>query len=294
VRIHHINCATMCPFGGSLFGSPGGLFSEATLVCHCLVIETSDGLVLVDTGLGTEDVAHAGDRLGTPFLLGVRPRLDPEECAVRQIERLGFTANDVRHIVVTHLDVDHAGGLPDFPNATVHLHETEHAAAMRPLTFRERERYRAVQWAHGPKWKTHGGLAEGESWFGFDAVRALSDDTQSRTDRCEVLIVPLFGHTRGHSGIAVRTDEGWLLHAGDAYFFEGEMSADPTCPAGLAAFQRLFAIHNTTRLANQARLRELVRDHASEVRVFCAHSPSELDRLGAGKRAGQRAGRRAA
>ena len=262
----------MCPFGGSLFGGSGGIFSAASLVCHCLVIESDDGLILVDTGIGTDDVANAGDRLGRSFVLGVRPRLDASECAVRQIERLGFTSDDVRHIVVTHLDVDHAGGLPDFPKATVHVHATEHAAAMKPQTFKEKERYRAVQWAHGPKWKTHGGAPAGESWFGFEAVRALA--TQP-----EVLVVPLFGHTRGHAGIAVRTGEGWLLHAGDAYFFEGEMSADPSCPPGLAAFQRAFAIENTVRLANQARLRELVRDHASDVRVFCAHSPTELARL---------------
>jgi glyoxylase-like metal-dependent hydrolase (beta-lactamase superfamily II) len=272
VRIHHINCATMCPIGGSLFGGSGGVYSAASLVCHCLVIETNDGLIHVDTGIGIEDVTNAAERLGRSFILGVRPRLDVNECAVRQIERLGFTANDVRHIVLTHLDVDHAGGLPDFPKATVHVHATEHTAAMKPLTFREKERYRAVQWAHDPKWKTHGGAPAGESWFGFEAVRALAD-------HAEVLVVPLFGHTRGHSGIAVRTDEGWLLHAGDAYFFEGEMSADPTCPAGLAGFQRAMAIDNPIRVTNQARLRELVRDHASDVRVFCAHSPTELTRL---------------
>jgi glyoxylase-like metal-dependent hydrolase (beta-lactamase superfamily II) len=268
----------MCPLGGSLLGGAGGVFSTATLVCHCLLIETEDGLVLVDTGIGTEDVAQAKARLGGGFLLSVRPKLDPAECAVRQVERLGFRADDVRHIVMTHLDVDHAGGLPDFPKATVHVHETEHAAAMSPLGLREKERYRSIQWAHGPKWKTHvagttGGDANGESWFGFEAVRALSGRMP------EVLVVPLFGHTRGHSAIAVRTSEGWLLHAGDAYFFEGEMSTPPTCPSGLAAFQRVMAIQNPTRLANQARLRELVRDHASEVRVFCAHSPTELARL---------------
>ncbi len=261
----------MCPLGGSLFGGSGGVFSAASLVCHCLVIETNDGLILVDTGIGTEDVAHAAQRLGRSFILGVRPRLDESECAVRQIERLGFTADDVRHIVLTHLDVDHAGGLPDFPKATVHVHEPEHAAAMKPLTFREKERYRAVQWAHGPKWKTHGGAPAGERWFGFEAVRALAKQP-------EVLIVPLAGHTRGHAGIAVQTGEGWLLHAGDAYFFEGEMSVEPTCPAGLAGFQRAMAIDNAIRLTNQGRLRDLVRDHASDVRVFCAHSPSELAR----------------
>jgi hypothetical protein len=30
------------------------------------------------------------------------------------------------------------------------------------------------------------------------------------------------------------------------------------------------------RRSNQVRLRELARDHAGEVRVFCAHDPDEL------------------
>ncbi|MFD0510570.1 MBL fold metallo-hydrolase [Streptomyces aureus] len=30
---------------------------------------------------------------------------------------LGYAVDDVRHIVLTHLDLDHAGGLPDFPRA---------------------------------------------------------------------------------------------------------------------------------------------------------------------------------
>ena len=48
----------------------------------------------------------------------------------RQVEALGYSARDVRHIVVTHLDPDHAGGLSDFPDAEVHIFRAEHKAAM--------------------------------------------------------------------------------------------------------------------------------------------------------------------
>lgn len=49
MRIHHLNCGTDCPFGGALFdGRSKGLTGH--LVCHCLLIETNEGLVLVDTG----------------------------------------------------------------------------------------------------------------------------------------------------------------------------------------------------------------------------------------------------
>ena len=134
----------------------------------------------------------------------------------------------------------------------------------------EKHRYRPPHWAHGPKWDLLDVAEGGDSWFGFDSVRALggTDD--------EVLLVPTIGHTRGHCAIAVRTSAGWLLHAGDAYFFHGEIDAtSPRCPA-LAAFERIAAIDDQARIKNQKRLRALARDHGSEVRVFCAHSPPEL------------------
>ena len=68
------------------------------------------------------------------------------------------------------------------------------------------------------------------------------------------------------------------MHAGDAYFFRGEV--DPVAPRstpGLALFQRLAAIDDVARRANQARLRELVRDHGREVRLLRAHDPVEYD-----------------
>ncbi len=272
MRVHHLNCATMCPRGGALLGGSGGPWNKARLVCHCLLVETRDGLVLVDTGLGLDDLASPRTRLGGPFLTFARPLCDPKECAVRQVEALGFRAGDVRHVVVTHLDVDHAGGLPDFPEATVHLHAKEHAAALARATRNERERYRPAQWAHGARFKTY--EEAGERWFGFEAVRALGGTDDG------VLLVPLHGHTRGHSAVAVQGDDGWLLHCGDAYFAHGELDAtNPRCPPALAAFQRILSMDEAARVANQARLRELARDHAREVRLFCAHSADELDAL---------------
>ncbi len=237
------------------------------MVCHCLVIEGKDGLVLVDTGLGTDDIDDPRGRLGRMFVKVTRPRLAREQTALAQIERLGFRRADVRHIVPTHLDLDHVGGLSDFPDAQVHVFEPELRAAMQRSTVGERGRYRVAQLAHGPRWATH--ALAGERWLGFESVRVIGED---------VALVPLVGHTRGHCGVAVKDDRGWLVHAGDAYFFRGEV--DPVAPRstpGLALFQRLAAIDDVARRANQARLRELVRDHGREVRLFCAHDPVEYD-----------------
>ena len=49
-------------------------------------------------------------------------------------------------------------------------------------------------------------------------------------------MIPLPGHTLGHCGIAVRTKDRWLLHAGDAYFFHGQLQAKPKMPLVLGLF----------------------------------------------------------
>lgn len=261
-RVHHLNCGTMRPLGAGR----GGLL-PVDMVAHCLLVERPGGLLLVDTGFGTADIADPR-RLGRPFRAMVGPRLDAGETAVAQVRALGFDPADVTDIVVTHLDLDHAGGLGDFPGARVHVYDLELSAALHP-GVRERARYVSAQWAHGPRWVTH--EARGDTWRGLRAVRALGDD---------VVLVPLHGHTRGHAGVAVDTggEDGWLLHAGDAYFHASETTPTPHPPVGLAAFQRLMSIEDATRRANQQRLRQLAAGHV-DVRVFCAHDRREFEAL---------------
>lgn len=270
MRVHHLNCGSMCPLGQRLLTGEGGWMAPAHLCCHCLLLEGRQGLILVDTGLGTGDVAQPRS-LGGPFRAVSRPNLQMSETALHQIRELGFDPRDVRHIVPTHLDLDHAGGIADFPHADIHVYASELQAALTRASLMEKMRYVPRQWAHGPKWVSHG--LEGDKWFGMESVRALpgTDD--------DVLLVPLVGHTRGHCGVAVRTDEGWLLHCGDAYFYRGEMDADPTCPIGLQFFQWLLAMDNRKRLANQRRLRRLKARFGDEITLTSAHDPVELSLL---------------
>jgi len=271
MKVHHLNCATLCPYGGRLLSGKGGLASPARLVCHCLLIECDAGLVLVDSGLGLRDVRSPELTIGRQFLGFARPRLDPNETAIRQIERLGFSAGDLGHVVLTHLDLDHAGGIQDFPKARVHVLADEKEAALAPRTRLERARYIGAHWEHGPDWRVY--RPRCEPWFGFECVRQLDGLPP------EILFVPLRGHTRGHAGVAVDTGQGWLLHAGDAYFHRGEMDPDRRrCPPLLDAFQRIVEIDGQARMRNQERLRVLSRENAGEVRVFSAHDPMELER----------------
>lgn len=243
------------------------------LASHCLLLETRNGLVLVDTGYGLRDVANPRSRLSKFFLALVKPELREEMTAVRQIAALGFDPRDVRHIVLSHLDFDHAGGLDDFPHATVHLLADEVTSATARTTRLDRMRYRPQQWGTRDAWRGYE-PARGEHWFGFECVRDLAGVDP------DVLMVPLVGHTLGHAGIAVRTNDGWLFYTADAYFYHAEMDLQRArCTPGLRAYQTMMEKDRRLRLLNQRRLRELRRSNGHEIEIFCAHDVRELERL---------------
>lgn len=275
MKVHHLDCFSMCPFNRALTTREGsGWLARGRLVAHCLLVETSRGLVLVDSGVGLDDVRDPAKRIGRAMLALGGPSLAESGTAIRQVERLGYDPKDVTDIVVTHLDFDHAGGLPDFPRAKVHVHGAELDAATARATLAERERYKPWHWAHGPAWERR--VPTGDRWLGFEAVREVTGRDP------EVVLIPMHGHTRGHSAVAVRDGERWLVHAGDAYFFRDEVHGEPAwCPPGLALFQRAIAVDDGLRRANQARLRELARGH-KDVTVFSAHDPAEFDALAKG------------
>lgn len=266
LRITHLNCSSMCPIGGWL--ASGSLSGKAELFCHCLLIETNEGLVLTDTGIGIRSMRRPDYYLGTVFMHTIRPKLDEAEAAVSQILRLGYKPSDVRHIVLTHLDPDHAGGIGDFPKAKIHVFEKEHSSAMSPNGIMQTQRYMQTLWEHKPDWEIYRS-SEGETWKGFECVRNLKGLPP------EIIAVPLHGHTQGHCAVAVETGTDTVLHAGDAYFHYKEMHEERSCPPALELLQTLMEVNRQERLHNQKRLRDLIK-RERDVRLTCAHDPFEF------------------
>lgn len=254
MKIHHLNCGTI-------------RLPTAPLVCHVLLLETDTSLVLVDTGFGLRDIADPRGRLGS-YRHVIRPVLDPAETAIRQVEALGFAAEDVRHIVLTHLDSDHAGGLADFPWARVHTTAAEWAAARNPTTLVERSRYRHAQWSHGPQVVTHD--PAGEAWRGFSATKELAEIADG------LVMISLPGHTRGHAAYAVDTGNGWLLHAGDAFYHHSTIDGRGREALILAVQERMVAMDWARVRANHEQLAMLHDEAESDVAIFSAHDPSLL------------------
>lgn len=249
MKIHHLNCGSICPLLGG------------AAVTHCLLVETaSSGLVLVDTGLGRAMCENPKQGMSLGNRVALRPRFDVAESAHAQVIRLGYQVEDVRHVIVTHLDVDHAGGLPDFPHA--HLHVTR--AEVHASELGRDPRYEKRLWAG--TWARTTYEPSGERWFGFVTTGRLAGVHE------DLVIVPLPGHTVGHSGVALRRpDGGWLLHAGDAFLTEDELLEPRRVPLRTRLAAWLTSADWQARSENLERLRDLVRSAGSQLDVISSH-----------------------
>jgi glyoxylase-like metal-dependent hydrolase (beta-lactamase superfamily II) len=248
MKVHHLNC-------GILHAPPNPHAS-----CHCLLLEHDNRLTLIDTGIGLHDIAQPLERIGQAAIDGAGYQFHERLTAARQIERLGFRVSDVTDIVLTHGDPDHVGGLADFPEAVVHVSAEEHAR----LGSGHR-RYSAAQFAHQPKWVMHAKSAA--KWFGAEA-RPLPS-----TVGAEAFMIPLFGHTLGNCGVAVRHGDKWLMHVGDAYYLRVELTTDDHPVSALAT---LRADDDTMRRESLTLLRRIAKDHSEDVEMFGYHDFTEF------------------
>ncbi len=300
INIHHLNAATLCPLIISDFFKQvrelSNKLSQAVswrsqqnnttfhtniansnsedrsldkrLVCHCVLIETRQKLILLDTGLARTDIEQRGKRLPTAFMKVIgRPILDINQTAYHQIQALGYSPSDVSDIIVTHLDIDHAGGLIDFPQAKVHLLNTELNTARHPQTFIQKQRYTPAIWRHNPNWQAYEYHAGGEQWNGFESLRNLAGLPT------EVMLLPMRGHTQGHTGIAVDNGGSSLLFVGDAYVSRKQLSGNT--PPEIAIFNQFLQEDLPAFKRNLARISELKQKNLPGLKIFCSHDPKE-------------------
>jgi glyoxylase-like metal-dependent hydrolase (beta-lactamase superfamily II) len=128
--------------GGAMFGVvPKTLWSRlnppdennlCTWALRCLLIETGDHKILVDTGIGNKQ----DDRFRSHF----HPHGDDTLLGSLAIQ--GLNAEDITDVFLTHLHFDHVGGavkydaqgkpVPTFPNATYWSNERHWKWAMEP------------------------------------------------------------------------------------------------------------------------------------------------------------------
>lgn len=128
MKLHVIDTGLFKLDGGAMFGVvPKSLWSRyqtpdennlCTWAMRCLLIETDDKRILIDTGMG--------DKQSEKFFSHYHPH--GEATLLGSLKEKGFAPEDITDVVLTHLHFDHCGGAVSkdaegnlaitFPNAT--------------------------------------------------------------------------------------------------------------------------------------------------------------------------------
>jgi glyoxylase-like metal-dependent hydrolase (beta-lactamase superfamily II) len=115
MRVHILDDGVFVTDAGNLFGGSRKISIKGAM--HPVLVEAAgDDLALIDAGFGPE----------LPELLVGRYELRRDENLLDHLERVGYSAGEVTHVILSHLDADHVGwalGPPSFPNATVYVQE---------------------------------------------------------------------------------------------------------------------------------------------------------------------------
>lgn len=165
------------------------------------IIDHPRGLVLYDTGnnVAVSDgqcESHWG-KLCKAFL----PMQKRDEVIDRWLEKFGYSVDDVKYVVLSHLHLDHAGNMEMFPNATHVVQKVEMKTAWWP------EKFQAGAFI----------LADYDDARDFNYLQ-LNGDFDLFGDG-SIIVLDTKGHTQGHQSLMVKLkNTGPVLLAGDAVY----------------------------------------------------------------------------
>jgi N-acyl homoserine lactone hydrolase len=222
---------------------------------YAWAIEHPEGVIVVDAGAA----AHLKSlpRWHPYFQFAVRFDIDPEQEVGPQLRGLGIGARDVKTVVLTHLHIDHDGGLAHFPDSRIlaSAGEIARASGIGGAVLG----YLPKRW---PKWFAPEPLAWQPTGYGPFASSARISAAG------DVIAVPTPGHTPNHLSVVVRDGDHEIMLAGDASYLESTMlsgTVDGVSP------------DETVAAATLARIREFCSQRP--VVYLPAHDPHAAQRL---------------
>lgn len=175
------------------------------------LIARDGDLVAVDTGFHdicrTDPVKNVG-RLMASIGRGLRM---PEGADIKtQIERLGYSIDQVKYLIISHLHTDHASAIEYFSRATILLGRGEWGAAQSFFWFLNGYNRQQFAFPYDYREVPQGPVVPIHPFtHGYDL---FNDGT--------VVIVPTPGHTIGHQSVFVRLRSRMVFLVGDAAFTE--------------------------------------------------------------------------
>ncbi len=168
------------------------------------IIEHPEGIIVIDTGETAK--ASRPDYLKGTGLNGwvnrqlARFNVSASSDLSARLQMLGIRTDHVRWVVLTHLHLDHAGGLGYFPKSEILV---SHKELVKP--------YIAVE-SFFPSWFSPKPVGY------FDEIGGAFDVGHVLTEAGDVILVPTPGHTVGHQSVILKTSKQTFLFGGDACF----------------------------------------------------------------------------
>lgn len=200
---------------------------------YCYILEHPDGHIAVDTGMTSRARTPRIARRFVPT-----PIATVEDEVGPQMRAKGLRPEDVRLVIVSHLDWDHVGGVGHFPNAEILVHRPEFEFAS---TFGGKMRYQPKLWPQtfAPKLFD----LDPEPFGPFPQSKAV-------TDRGDITLVPIPGHSVAQVGTVVRTDGATLFFGADHMLRQDWFVEDYANGrfVGLGLFFRSKAIETSKRI----------------------------------------------
>lgn len=162
---------------------------------YSYIVEHPDGHFAIDTGMTSRVRTPRPMRRFVPTpIAGAEDEVGP------QMRAKGLDPEDVRLVIVTHLDWDHVGGVGHFPNAKVLVHRPEFEFASKSMG---KLRYQPKLWPS----------TFDPSLYDLDPdPYGPFPESKTLTSRGDVRLVPIPGHSIAQVGVVVR-------HNGAALFF---------------------------------------------------------------------------
>jgi N-acyl homoserine lactone hydrolase len=174
-----------------------------------LVEHPGAGPILIDTGLHPSCATDVPGNMGKAGRLLYEIRMHHDEALRLQLPVRGVQPAEIKVVVMTHLHIDHASAVSEFPQATFVVDKREWKAAATGGALRG---YHPRQFDHAFDWRTLDYGAEPvESFAGFAQSLDLFGDGSVR-------VVSTPGHTLGHQSVVLRTKHNEILLTGDAAF----------------------------------------------------------------------------
>ncbi len=174
------------------------------------LIEHPEGYVLFDTGNAYETVHNKHEHWGSAAE-AYDPVMSEEEWVVNAIQKVGVKPEDIKYVVLSHLHLDHAGGVGHFPNARYVVQRKELHFAYVPDPYMKAA-YIRKDFDKDVKWA----ILEGEQDDNFDLFR---------DGKIIVKFTP--GHTPGHQSLLLNLEKtGPMLLTADSCYTTENLDED--------------------------------------------------------------------